>query len=111
ALKPIRGRDKVLRLILGLAAKSSGEPRFSFRLLNSLPALLVGDVRSITTNATRYTLHFEVDDAGRISGLHAVLTPRKLSALGCGFLPACISETNRKAAKPPRHLGDFASFR
>lgn len=81
ALKPIRGRDRVLRLILGLATKSSSEPRVAFRMLNGLPAVLVDDVRSITTNATRYTLHIEVDDAGLISGLHAVLAPRKLTAL------------------------------
>lgn len=81
ALNPIRGRDKVLRLILGLAEKSSSEPRFAFRMLNGLPAVLVDDVRSTTTNATRYTLHIEVDDEERIRGLHAVLTPRKLSAV------------------------------
>jgi RNA polymerase sigma-70 factor (ECF subfamily) len=81
ALKPIRGRDKVLRLILGLAAKSGGEPRFAFRVLNGLPAVLVEDVRSVTSNATRYTVHVEVDDAGRISRLHAVRAPRKLSAV------------------------------
>lgn len=81
ALNPIRGRNKVLRLILGLAAKTSWEPRFVLRSFNGLPAVLVEDLRSITTNATRYTLHFEVDDSGRISGLHAVLVPRKLSAV------------------------------
>ena len=79
ALKPIRGRDKVLRLIFGLAAKSIAEPQFAFRMLNGLPAVLVEDVRS--TNALRYTIHIEVDDAGRISCLHAVLAPRKLSAI------------------------------
>ena len=51
------------------------------RVLNSLPAVLVDDLRSVTTNATRYTIHIEVDDAGRISCLHAVLAPRKLSAI------------------------------
>jgi RNA polymerase sigma-70 factor (ECF subfamily) len=81
ALNPIRGRDKVLRLVLGLAAKSKTEPRFVIRSLNGLPAVLVEGLRSITTNATRYTLHIEVDDAGLITGLHAVLLPRKLSAL------------------------------
>lgn len=81
ALNPIRGRDKVLRLILGLASKSTSEPRFVLRSLNGLPAVLVEDPISTTTNATRYTLHIEVDDAGRINGLHAVMVPRKLSAL------------------------------
>ncbi len=81
ARQPVRGRDKVLRLILGLAAKALAEPRFSIRLLNALPAILVEDVRSITTAATRYTIHFEVDECGNIRGLHAVLAPSKLSAI------------------------------
>jgi RNA polymerase sigma-70 factor (ECF subfamily) len=82
ARQPVRGRDKVLRLILGLAAKTTGEPRFAVRMLNSLPTILVEGLRSITTTATRYTIHFEVDDEGRIRGLHAVLAPSKLSAIG-----------------------------
>ena len=81
ARQPVRGRDKVLRLILGLAAKSVAEPRFEIRLLNGLPGVLVQDYRSPTTAATRYTIHIEVDDEGHIRGLNAVLAPRKLSAL------------------------------
>jgi len=81
ARQPIRGRDKVLRLILGLSAKSMVEPRFEIRMLNGLPAMLVEDVRSIPNAATRYTIHFEVDEDGRIRGLHAVLAPGKLSGV------------------------------
>ncbi|HEY3135659.1 MAG TPA: sigma-70 family RNA polymerase sigma factor [Blastocatellia bacterium] len=81
ARQAVRGRQKVLRLILGLAAKALTEPRFSIRSLNALPAILVEDVRSITTAATRYTIHFEVDKCGNIRELHAVLAPSKLSAI------------------------------
>ncbi|HJZ66507.1 MAG TPA: sigma-70 family RNA polymerase sigma factor [Blastocatellia bacterium] len=81
ARQPVRGRDKVLRLILGLAAKLLGEPRFTVRSLNGFPAILVEDAHSITTAATRYTIHFEVDERGKIHGLHAVLAPSKLSAI------------------------------
>ncbi|MFY9554906.1 MAG: sigma-70 family RNA polymerase sigma factor [Blastocatellia bacterium] len=81
ARKPVRGRNNVLRLILGLAAKSQVEPRFAIRVLNGLPSILVEDVRSVTTGAIRYTIHFEVDDAGRIRGLHAVVAPSKLTAV------------------------------
>lgn len=81
ARQPIRGRDKVLRLVLGLAAKALGEPQMIFRPLNGLPAVVVEDARSRTTAATRYTIHLEVNDSGLIRGLHAVLAPRKLSAL------------------------------
>jgi RNA polymerase sigma-70 factor (ECF subfamily) len=81
ARQPIRGRDKVLRLILGLAAKSLVDPRFDIRMLNGLPAILVEDARSASTAATRYTIHFEVNDDGRVRGLHAVLAPGKLSGV------------------------------
>ena len=81
ARQPIRGADKVLRLILGLAAKSVAEPRFGIHELNGLPAVLVEDWRSPTTAASRYTIHIVVDEQGRISGLNAVVAPSKLSAL------------------------------
>jgi RNA polymerase sigma-70 factor (ECF subfamily) len=81
ARRPIRGRDKVLRLILGLAKKSLVEPRFAVRMLNGLPAILVEDLPTMTKAATRYTIHFEVNDEGRIRGLHAVIAPSKLSAI------------------------------
>ena len=81
ARQPVRGRANVLRLILGLAKKSLVEPRFGARMLNNLPTILVEDFRSIPKAATRYTIHFEVDDEGRIRGLHAVLAPSKLSAI------------------------------
>ena len=81
ARHPIRGADKVLRLILGLAAKSAAEPSFGILELNGLPAVLVEDWQSKTTAASRYTIHIEVNRQGRICGLHAVVAPNKLSAL------------------------------
>ena len=81
ARRPIRGRDKVLRLILGLAKKSLVEPRFSFRTLNGLPAILVDDLPRAPKTANRYTIHFALDEEGRVQGLHAVLAPGKLSAI------------------------------
>jgi len=81
ALQPIIGRDKVLRLIAGLSAKFAGPPRVSFHRLNGLPAILFEEVQSTATRATRYTLHIEVDGAGRIRKLDSVLAPRKLTAI------------------------------
>ena len=81
ARRPVRGRDKVLRLILGLAKKSLVEPRFGVRMLNGLPSILVEDLRTLSGQATRYTIHFDVNDDGQIRGLHAVLAPGKLSAI------------------------------
>jgi RNA polymerase sigma-70 factor (ECF subfamily) len=80
-LRAIRGRSKVVRLILGILKKTVSQPRVSFRDLNGQPAVLVEEVNSRATRATRYTLHIDVDDAGRIRRLDAVLAPSKLTAL------------------------------
>jgi RNA polymerase sigma-70 factor (ECF subfamily) len=81
ARQPVRGRDRVLRLILGLAAKSLVEPRFDIRSLNGSPAIVVEDVYRSSKLASRYTIHFNLDQEGRIRGLHSVLAPSKLSAV------------------------------
>jgi RNA polymerase sigma-70 factor (ECF subfamily) len=78
ARQPIRGRDKLLRLIAALNAKLRRAPRDARRELNGLPAVIFEDVDSTATRATRYTLHIELDDAGRIRRLDAVLAPSKL---------------------------------
>jgi RNA polymerase sigma-70 factor (ECF subfamily) len=81
ALQPIRGRSKVLRLMAALLEKVVSPPRASFLVLNGRPAILLEDVNSRATRATRYTVHIEVDEAGRIRKLDAVLAPRKLTAI------------------------------
>ncbi|HXG68602.1 MAG TPA: sigma-70 family RNA polymerase sigma factor [Blastocatellia bacterium] len=78
---PIRGRDKVMRLMLGLAEKIGVLPRVTFRMLNGWPALVVEMDHSMPGIATRFTIHCEVDDAGRIRRLNQVVAPSKLSAL------------------------------
>lgn len=57
------------------------EPRFAVRMFNGLPAILVEDPRPTVKAPTRYTIHFEVNDEGRIRGLQAVRAPSKLSAI------------------------------
>jgi RNA polymerase sigma factor (sigma-70 family) len=81
ALRPIRGRGKVLRLMMALLEKAVSPPRASFLVLNGRPAILLEDVNSLATRATRYTVHVEVDEAGRIRKLDAVLAPSKLTAI------------------------------
>jgi RNA polymerase sigma-70 factor, ECF subfamily len=81
ALQPIRGRDKLLRLIAALNAKLKRKPRVVWRELNGLPAIVFEDVDSMATRATRYTVHIELDDAGRIRRLDSVLAPSKLTAV------------------------------
>ncbi|MEK6301331.1 MAG: sigma-70 family RNA polymerase sigma factor [Acidobacteriota bacterium] len=81
ALNPIRGRTNLLRLIAGLSAKLRSAPRASLRDFNGLPAILFDDVDSVSTAATRYTIHVELDRNGRICKFDAVLAPDKLSAV------------------------------
>lgn len=81
ARQPVRGRQNVLRLILGLAAKAMFEPRFAIRMFNGLPAILVEEVRPIAKAPMCYTIHFELNDEGHIRGLQAVVAPSKLSAI------------------------------
>ncbi len=81
ARQPIRGRDKVLRLLFGLAAKFTTLPRFTFRLLNGQPALLIEGDYNRPGIASRFTLSIEVDPTGRIKQFNFVLAPDKLSAI------------------------------
>jgi RNA polymerase sigma-70 factor (ECF subfamily) len=81
ARRPIVGRSKVLRLIIGLAKKSLVKPRFVVRRLNTLPSIIIEDIATRSTAANRYTIHFDVNDRGEIRGLYAVLAPSKLTAV------------------------------
>jgi len=81
ARRPIIGRSKVLRLILGLAKKSLVNPRFVVRVLNSFSSIIVEDIATRSTAAERYTIHFDVNEFGQIRGLYAVLAPSKLTAV------------------------------
>lgn len=81
ARRPIRGRENVLRLILGLAKKSLVRPTFTVRTLNGLPSIVVEDLPASPKTASRYTIHFEVTGEGLICGLYAVIAPGKLSEI------------------------------
>jgi RNA polymerase sigma factor (sigma-70 family) len=81
ALRPIIGRDKLLRFFAGLSTKLRSQPRAVFRELNGLPAIVFENVDSTLSRATRYTMQIELDDAGRISRLDSVLAPSKLTAI------------------------------
>src|SRR5262249_38913067 len=81
ALKTVKGRDKVIRLIEGVSRKLQMPPRASIVTLNGAPAVLFEDVVSSSTRATRYTVHITLDPHGRINRLETVLAPSKLAAL------------------------------
>jgi RNA polymerase sigma-70 factor, ECF subfamily len=81
AMKPIYGRHNVLRLIFGLAKKHVTTQRFAFITLNGLPAVIVENLHNLEGIAKRFTIHCQVNEAGRIQELDIVLAPRKLTAV------------------------------
>ena len=81
AINPVYGRRNVTRLIFGLAEKFPRKMRFSFATLNGLPALVVEAEHNWENIAKRFTIHCDVDEAGRIQKLYTVVAPKKLSAV------------------------------
>jgi RNA polymerase sigma-70 factor (ECF subfamily) len=79
---PLAGRDRVARLYLMAALhRRQGGARTEIRLVNGLPAALVTLLAPVRRQAPRSLLRCELDDAGRIRLVQAVLAPRKLAAL------------------------------
>jgi RNA polymerase sigma-70 factor (ECF subfamily) len=79
---PLAGRDRVARLYLTAALhRRAGGMRTELRLVNGLPAACITLLAPVRRQAPRSLLRCELDAAGRIRLLHAVLAPRKLRAL------------------------------
>lgn len=83
-LEPMRGRARVLRLITKLYETYRGVTETSFCELNSEPAVLVEREKVRPGHASRYTMHCQLDDVGRIERLDFVFAPSKLIALRIG---------------------------
>ena len=81
ALNPIIGRGKVLRLVLGLAAKLGSLPQVAVRTLNGAPALVIDVPNAPAGIPSKSVLFCETDDAGRIKRMNTVAAPSKLSTL------------------------------
>jgi len=81
AIRPIYGRDKVIRLMTGLAQKAEGYLQTSIRMLNGLPALMIEFKDAPPGTAKLFSLHFDVDSSGRIRRIDTVAAPDKLSAI------------------------------
>jgi RNA polymerase sigma-70 factor, ECF subfamily len=80
---PLAGRSRVARLYLAAALmRQEGGTRNEIRLVNGLPAILVTLNRPVRRQAPRSLLRCEVDDAGSMRLVHAILAPRKLASLG-----------------------------
>jgi RNA polymerase sigma-70 factor (ECF subfamily) len=81
ALKPVRGRDKVMRLIVKTAERYGKEVGMLFRSLNGAPAVVFEAPAPLPNQVTRFTMHCDLDRSGLIRGLHFVLAPSKLSRI------------------------------
>jgi RNA polymerase sigma factor (sigma-70 family) len=78
---PLVGRARVARLYLMAALhRREGGTNNRIRLVNGLPAALVTLRQPVRRQAPRSLLRCELDDAGCIRVVHAVLAPRKLAS-------------------------------
>ena len=80
-MSPMRGREKVIRLITQLYELRRSVTEVSFRSLNDQPALLVTRSEIRPGHASRYTLQCDYAESGQIRCLNFVFAPSKLAAL------------------------------
>ena len=83
ALRPVLGRDRVIRLFIGLAEKAGPMPKVSFRLLNGWPAMevVIEEQNRHAGVASKFTIHVDLDRAGLIRRIDTVAAPRKMAGL------------------------------
>lgn len=77
----VRGRARVMRLILGLNGKRPPRGAIAVRMVNGLPGLLIDWGPSPPRIAPRGVLRCDIGLDGRITALHTVLASRKLTAV------------------------------
>jgi RNA polymerase sigma-70 factor, ECF subfamily len=79
ALRPIEGRDRVVRFLAGVRQKAGGPASFQFRSVNHLPALVVELDEVRDRFAPRFVMRCDVDAEGRIRAVHLVVASPKLA--------------------------------
>jgi RNA polymerase sigma-70 factor (ECF subfamily) len=78
ALLPVKGKDRVVRFLLGVQRKASAGGRFELRLLNGMPAV-VAEVVPRERFAPRYVVRCELGMDGQIREVHLIVASRKLT--------------------------------
>jgi len=78
ALLPIKGRERVLRFLLGISRKTA-VARYEVRELNGLPALVAEVDHRPAQWAPRFVMWTELDGKGSIACVRLVLATRKLT--------------------------------
>lgn len=77
ALKPLHGRDNVVRFLEGLGKKTKMVAATVSRL-NAGPVLLLTTTSTIARAADHTAMRVDLDDAGRVREIHIVVAPKKL---------------------------------
>ena len=81
----LRGRGRVAHFFLRAALhRRVADPTAEIRVVNGLPALLISLGRPVRRQAPRTLIRCDLDDAGKIRGIHAILAPRKRAAVRFG---------------------------
>jgi RNA polymerase sigma-70 factor (ECF subfamily) len=81
ALRPILGRDRVVRFLTGLQRKARWSGRVALANLNGLPAI-VADIDDPGARwAPRLVLRCELDERGIIREVHIIVASEKLAAV------------------------------
>jgi RNA polymerase sigma-70 factor (ECF subfamily) len=83
---PVLGRTRVARFHWNIARRrtATAVPSVEIRMLNGLPALVVGLRDRAPGEAARFVIRADVDDDGLIVALHSILASDKLTALARG---------------------------
>jgi RNA polymerase sigma-70 factor (ECF subfamily) len=78
---PVYGAEKVLKIYMKLATRSSPNVSFEIRRVNGLPALVAEDPAPNRPNAPRVVLLIDLARDGKIRSLFSVVAPGKLGSM------------------------------
>jgi RNA polymerase sigma-70 factor (ECF subfamily) len=93
ALRPVHGRDRVARFLVGLQRKADWKGQFALRDINGLPALVAELDTAHTRWAPRAVLRLELDARDAIREVHLVVASTKLVAVAAAGTVAARSSS------------------
>jgi RNA polymerase sigma-70 factor, ECF subfamily len=79
ALRPVLGKSRVTRFLLGVQKKFRPVGRFELRDIDGEPALVADFESRVKGAAPRWVMRCETDAAGRIERVEMVIATRKLT--------------------------------
>jgi RNA polymerase sigma-70 factor (ECF subfamily) len=103
ALRPIIGREKVMRFYFAINPKR-GETLATFTSLNGAPAVIATVPGATGTTAPRYAVTIALNRAGKISHIYVVSASRKLSAIASAFVQVKSPQFRTSGSRPERPM-------